>query len=61
MRSNHSAVRLRAVSNEPIIVRGPRSGWRYEFSPAEPVQAVAMQDAAALVATGLFVVEAQLR
>jgi hypothetical protein len=36
------------------VVRGPKTGWPYEFSPVKPVQAVEARDAQLLMATGLF-------
>jgi hypothetical protein len=45
---------LRLVSGERIVVHGPRTGWKYEFTAEWPVQAVAASDAEWLIATGLF-------
>jgi hypothetical protein len=45
---------LRLVNNERIVVHGPRTGWRYEFTPERPMQAVAASDVELLIATGLF-------
>ena len=45
---------LRLVNGERIVVHGPRTGWKYEFTPERPEQAVAAADAEWLVATGLF-------
>ena len=45
---------LRLVSRERIVVHGPRTGWKYEFTPEQPVQAVASSDAEWLIGTGLF-------
>jgi hypothetical protein len=54
-------VALRCLRREAFVVRGPRTGWRYEFSESAPVQAVAMQDAELLVATGMFKLEPRAR
>jgi len=57
-RSTHAASSasqtLRLISRERIVVHGPRTGWRYEFTSERPVQVVAVSDAEWLVATGLF-------
>jgi hypothetical protein len=45
---------LRLVNAERIVVHGPRTGWKYEFTPERPAQAVAASDAEWLIATGLF-------
>jgi hypothetical protein len=45
---------LRLVNDERVVVHGPRTGWKYEFTPERPVQAVAASDAEWLIATGLF-------
>ena len=45
---------LRLVGSERIVVHGPRTGWKYEFTPERPVLAVAAGDAELLIATGLF-------
>jgi hypothetical protein len=45
-------VRYSGVSN--IAVRGPATGRRYTFSPAQPTQIVDMHDAAALMRTNYF-------
>ena len=45
---------LRLVNGERIVVHGPRTGWKYEFTPERPLQAVAASDADWLIATGLF-------
>ena len=45
---------LSLISGERIVVHGPRTAWRYEFTPERPVQAVAASDAEWLIATGLF-------
>jgi hypothetical protein len=45
---------LRLVNGERIVVHGPRTGWKYVFTPERPVQAVAASDAEWLIATGLF-------
>lgn len=55
--SGAGTVYLRALRGEACVVHGPRSGWKYKFSPKNPVQPVASQDASLLVATGLFAVE----
>jgi hypothetical protein len=45
---------LRLLNGERIVVHGPQTGWKYEFTPERPVQAVAARDAEWLIATGLF-------
>ena len=45
---------LRVVNGERIVVHGPRTGWKYEFTPERPTQEVAASDAEWLIATGLF-------
>ena len=50
-------VSLRTLRSETFVVRGPRTGWRYEFSHSHPVQSVATQDAELLIATGMFKLE----
>ena len=45
---------IRYLNGGHVLVRGPRTGWQYEFSPANPVQAVDPRDAESFVATGLF-------
>lgn len=37
-----------------VVVRGPATGQRYTFFPAQPTQPVDMQDAAALLRVGYF-------
>jgi hypothetical protein len=48
------ATRVRYVRGGHVLVRGPQTGWQYEFSPAGPVQSVDPRDAESLVSTGLF-------
>ena len=48
------APRLRYKQSGHVVVRGPKTGWPYEFSPVKPVQAVEARDAQLLMATGLF-------
>ena len=45
---------LRLVDGGRIVVHGPRTAWRYEFTPERPVRAVAASDTEWLIATGLF-------
>lgn len=45
---------LRLVNSEHVVVHGPRTGWKYEFTPEQPIQPVAASDAEWLIATGLF-------
>ena len=47
-------VNLRYLERSPIRVRGPATGVAYQFSAAQPVQAVDARDAAALLRTRLF-------
>ena len=56
-----SGVALRSLRSDAFVVRGPRTGWRYEFSANTPVQSVAAQDAELLVATGMFKFERDAR
>jgi hypothetical protein len=37
-----------------VVVRGPATGQRYTFLPAQPTQPVDVQDAAALLRVGYF-------
>ena len=48
-------VALRYTETSHILVAGPRTGARYEFSAAWPVQSVDSGDAAVLLATRYFV------
>ena len=48
------APRLRYKQSGHVVVRGPKTGWSYEFSTAKPVQPVEARDAQLLIATGLF-------
>jgi hypothetical protein len=48
------ATSLRYRNAGHVLVRGPKTGWSYEFSKAKPVQAVEARDAQLLIATGLF-------
>jgi hypothetical protein len=47
-------VTLRYSESSPILVRGPATGRRYEFSGTHPVQTVDPRDAAALLRTRFF-------
>ena len=49
-----AAASIRYLNIGHILVRGPRTGWQYEFSAANPVQPVDPRDAQSFVATGLF-------
>ena len=49
-----AAAHIRYLNAGHILVRGPRTGWQYEFSAANPVQPVDPRDARSFVATGLF-------
>ncbi len=49
-----AATRIHYLRGGHVLVRGPRTGWQYEFSAASPVQAVDPRDAESLVGTGLF-------
>ena len=49
-----AATRVRYLNGGHVLVRGPRTGWQYEFSAASPVQAVDSRDAKSFLATGLF-------
>lgn len=47
-------VAVRYLESSPILVRGVASGRQYEFSGAQPVQAVDASDAEALLRTRFF-------
>lgn len=49
-----ATVTVRYLENSPILVRGVASGRQYAFSGAEPVRAVDVQDAEALLRTRFF-------
>jgi len=49
-----AAAQIRYLHTGHILVRGPKTGWQYEFSAANPVQPVDLRDAQSFVATGLF-------
>lgn len=48
------SVTLHYLQTSPIRVRGPVTGRPYDFSSAQPTQAVESRDAATLMRTGLF-------
>lgn len=50
----HFSVNLRYLEASPIRVRGSVSGRQYEFSGAQPVQAVDARDARDLLQTRFF-------
>ncbi len=50
-------VRVRYRFDSPILVRGPATGRRYDFSADAPVQAVELRDAEALLRTRYFRIE----
>jgi len=50
----NALINLRYTDAARIHVRGPVSGRTYEFSAAQPFQAVDPRDAASLLQTGLF-------
>jgi hypothetical protein len=50
-------VRIRYRDLARILVKGPSTGRVYEFSIAAPVQPVHAADAAALLASGVFLRE----
>jgi len=47
-------VTLQYLESSPIVVTGPASGRRYEFSGARPNQAVDARDVEALLRTRFF-------
>ncbi len=49
-----ATLHLRYRDRARISVRGPATGRSYEFSAAQPVQAVEVRDAQSLLRTGLF-------
>jgi hypothetical protein len=49
-----AATRVRYLNGGHVLVRGPKTGWQYEFSAGDPVQAVEPRDAESLLATGMF-------
>jgi len=51
---SQSSVAIRYTETSPILVLGPASGRRYQFSRAKPVQIVEARDAAALLRTRFF-------
>lgn len=53
-RQQAATLRLRYRDRARIAVRGPATGRSYEFSAAQPVQAVEVRDAQSLLRTGLF-------
>jgi hypothetical protein len=48
------AIHIQYLNGGHVLVRGPRTGWQYEFSQAHPIQAVDPRDAESFIATGLF-------
>jgi hypothetical protein len=52
--SARSVIHLRYSESSPIQVRGPVTGNRYQFSRAQPLQAVDARDASALLDTRFF-------
>jgi len=48
------SVSLRYLKAAPLQMRGPVTGWKYEFSSSHPVQAVDPRDAAVLLRTRFF-------
>lgn len=50
----YSSVNLRYLERSPILVLGPATGRRYEFSGAKPVQSVDTRDLEALLRTRFF-------
>lgn len=48
-------VRCTEPLRAPLVVRGPVTARRYEFTTGRPVQPVDMRDAAGLMHTGRFV------
>jgi hypothetical protein len=52
----YGATHIRYLNGGHVLVRGPRTGWQYEFSQAHPIQAVDPRDAVSFIATGLFAV-----
>jgi hypothetical protein len=48
------ATLVRYVNGGHVLVRGPRTGWQYEFSATSSVQAVEPHDAESFLATGMF-------
>jgi len=50
----YSIVNLRSLEKSPILVRGPATGRKYDFSRTHPVQAVDARDADALLRTRFF-------
>ncbi len=49
-----ATVALRCTAARALRVAGPVTGRGYAFAPGQPVQAVAVADAHALIATGMF-------
>ena len=49
-----AATCVRYLNGGTVVVRGPKTGWQYDFSPAHPVQAVEPRDAELFLATGMF-------
>ncbi|MFZ0704461.1 MAG: hypothetical protein WAM71_02575 [Candidatus Korobacteraceae bacterium] len=49
-----SVIQLRYSETSPIQVRGPATGAVYQFSRAQPLQAVDSRDAPALLDTRFF-------
>jgi hypothetical protein len=47
-------VNLRYMESSPIRVRGPMTGRQYDFSVAQPTEAVDLRDAAVLTRSALF-------
>ena len=52
--TNGSIEHLRYTESSPIHVRGPATGKTYQFSGAQPLQAVDTRDAASLLQTRFF-------
>lgn len=48
------ATLVRYVNGGHVLVRGPRTGWQYEFTAKRPVQAVEPRDAESFLATSMF-------
>jgi hypothetical protein len=50
----YSSVALRYTETSSILVLGPASGRRYQFSGSSPVQVIDARDVTALLRTGFF-------
>ena len=49
-----SSITLQYLESSPVLVVGPVTGRRYEFSAARPIQSIDGRDAATLLRTPFF-------